>query len=481
MIKIKTISLLFMALLFTGCLDNTNMQKQFRQNRQIRYRNQFSTRPDRQGNSAGEIESLAFVDGIYSINDCLLSALENNKDIKNAYFRQDQAKGQKIEAISTALPKASLNFDGLDVDTELPGDGSNYNGQLRVSQPLYLGGLIGTALDAAKAFDFLTSQELRLAIQQVHLHVQTSYLNVLLAKELVQVARQDLANAKELLIDTQKKYKYGAARKFDVLRSEVRVKTLAAELVKQQNACEVAMTVLYNAMGVSQNSKIELSDKLKFESVDVVIDKCNELALTRRAELLMGEANIRLAEDNVISKQAGNKPNVFLVGSYQQSYPGFMSFTGAGADWDRTGTVGVSMQWPFFSGFQVRGQVLQAKAVLQQQRVALVKTEQQVQLEVTQALLNLKNNKEFVLSQDGNVQNAQEALRLVKVDYREGVATSLDVINSQLALAQAQKDYYNAVQAYQVSLLDLHAAIGTIGEDNLPIEKNESTNIEVNK
>jgi outer membrane protein TolC len=130
---------------------------------------------------------------------------------------------------------------------------------------------------------------------------------------------------------------------------------------------------------------------------------------------------------------------------------------------------GIVVEWPIFDGFATRGRTLQAESQLDQQRVALKKLQENIHLQVTQAILNLQAGEEFLKTQHGNVENAQEALRLAQIEYRQGTATSLDVVSSELALVSARADYYRAVHAYQISLLDISTAVGIVGERAIPV------------
>ena len=71
------------------------------------------------------------------------------------------------------------------------------------------------------------------------------------------------------------------------------------------------------------------------------------------------------------------------------------------------------------------------------------------------------------------MEDAVEALRLVRVGFREGTMTSLDVISAELALAEAQSDYYQAVHNYMGAKLDLSASVGIIGEESLTAPKKD--------
>ncbi|MCF7958452.1 MAG: TolC family protein [Phycisphaerae bacterium] len=482
--KIRTIviGLLFSLFVFSGCVRQEEISRDFQSNRRASHEKLSRTVAVAKGGGNAErlvINELEIISGDLDIDACVELAFVHNKEIQTSKIHLQEAIGQTVEARSTALPQASFNGSAIrNDDDSLFGQKESYQLGLLVRQPLYLGGLIGTALDAAAVFSYQTQQELRKTCQKVQLTVRKEYLAILLAKELVDVARQAKANAQELLTDTQKKYRLGVGTKFEVLRAQVRVKDFDARLIRFQNGYKLAKNRLLNTLGVSQMSHVSLTDALTFGPITVDSDMCLLRAMEKRPELLIGESYIRLAKDNVLSEQAGNRPNVFLQGQYTRSYPGLGSTVDFGdikgeRKWDRSMNAGIVVEWAFFDGLATRGRVIKAKAILDQQKVALRKQEQQVQLEVTQSLLNLESNQRFVASQDGRVEDATEALRLAKVGFREGTTTSLDVISAELALAEAQSDYYQAVHNYMGDQLDLSASIGIIGEEPLGINNTQ--------
>jgi outer membrane protein TolC len=479
--------LVTIALLTGGCPSQKKVARQIQANRQT------SLNILQNGSSEQEIYKLETISGDITIEDCLELALIHNKDVQTAKLKLLEAKGQMTEAVATALPNVGFTGSALRNDNSgFINQKETYDLQLLARQPLYLGGLIGTALDAAAVFTYLKQQELRQTFQNVHLEVRQKYIAALLVKQLVEAALLAQKDAQKLLADTEKKLRYGSTTRFEVLRAQVRLNAIEADLIRRENEAQISLTRLLNVMGVSQSSKVELVDSLKYDFIDAEEAQCLSQAILQRPDLLMGEAGVRLAKDNLEAEKAGNRPKVYLQGTYQRSYPGFSAsfddfLSGSpeeeeeqdttngppagstgGKEWERTMSGGIVVEWPFFDGFATTGRVMKAKAQLRQEEVLLKKAEEQVQLEVTQSLLRLNNSQKFVESQMGTVTNAEEALRLAQVGFREGTITSLDVISAELALSQARSDYYQAVHDYELSKLLLNAAIGTIGENSIP-------------
>ena len=103
-----------------------------------------------------------------------------------------------------------------------------------------------------------------------------------------------------------------------------------------------------------------------------------------------------------------------------------------------------------------------ARARLRQREIELKSVEEDVFLDVQQALLNLKNAEEYVESQRLNLQHAEEGLRLAMTGYREGVNTEVEVVDARSSLTEARGNYYRALYDHSMARLALQQATGTL-------------------
>ncbi len=465
--------------LTAGCIDASAQEKRFKTARAKYYRNMVSDFDNRKQSPV--IAGLDYIKGDLSLAECIDIALKDNKDVQIARFRCQQASGNITSALSTALPKVTISAQALKKNDSFAMGPSEiteyYNAGIRVLQPLYLGGLVGVALDAANVFSFQTSQELRLATQGVHSKVRMAYLDVLLAQEMLKVEQQMVLSAKELLKDSQAKLKYGTGRQYDVLGSQVNLKASLALEVTAVNRLALAKTSLMNILGVCQLSVINLSEKFVYDDIEVDQWKALELSMTQRPDILIAVADCRLAEDNLATQKASNKPNVYLQGDYYRNRGSFNNTS------EYNSSAGIIMEWSIFDGHATKGNIIMAKASLRQSQLILEKIQEQAQLELNQALLNIESAREYVQTQSGNIATASEALRLAKISYRQGAGILLDVTTSETALASAQADYYQSVYNHQLAKLSLESATGIVGETPLPIvidktENKDNTEIE---
>lgn len=461
-------------ILVGGCFSQEKMSQNIQHNRQVRHNAlvQLSSEPNDPSVPQVINEKLTLVRSVEL-------AMKHNKDIQVAQAKLAEAEGQLTEAISTALPEVTfsssalahdnetqpIDFNGQKISIDSPKE--TYQWKFFARQPLYLGGLTEAAIDAAVAYAYRTQQEVRQATQTAERQVRQKYLAALLAQELEVVARQAQKDAQENHRLVKVKFDNGQALKFEVLRAQVRLQATDADVIKRRNEYAVAIAGLLNEIGISQKSQMAPADDLLYEPIGVDGDACLELAMLKRPDLLAGEANIRLYNDSIKSAQSENRPKLYLQGAYQEDKPG--GAFGGNNEWQRTMNGGLALEWKFFDGFRTNGAVAKARAQLHQQEISLRRQEELAQFQVTEALLTLQNSAEFVASQSGNVENAQEALRLAQINFREGTGTSLDVINAETSLSQARSDYINAVYVHQLSQLGLTAAMGILGEMPLPL------------
>jgi len=130
-------------------------------------------------------------------------------------------------------------------------------------------------------------------------------------------------------------------------------------------------------------------------------------------------------------------------------------------DFIRSISAGVTLSVPLFTGGTNYGQVQQAKIELRKLDDQQQQLENRIAAEVESAYYSLLDAKEKIDSQNQTIQQAHESL-LAELNYREGTATQLDILNAQLALQQAQTNYSQYLLQYNVAGDQLKKAINQL-------------------
>ena len=428
---------------------------------------------------AGEEGTQPTVKGALPLEAAQVLAMGNNKQLRAILQEKEVAGGRVTEAWAEALPKLDLEGSYRRLDkvssfsagptTITMGSVNNYSLGLVLRQPIFRGGAIGAGIRAARIYTLLADEQVSGVVQTVLFQTRSAYYDVLLARELAKVSEADLAVARRTLSDAEKKRNQGAATEFDVLRAQVEVSNVEAELIQRQNAFNLSKTTLLKTLGVSQESEVELSDRLQYQAAAPDLAQAVEKAFRRRPELRQAELGVRLQREAVAAARAGWWPRADLTASETYARPDPHSATRI--EWGEGWNAGVSVAWPLFDGFRTAGRVRQERAKLEEQKIGLVDAEERVLLDVKQAIVNIEDAGKFVKSQSANLDRAREGLRLAEASYREGVTTEVAVLDARQALSRTQALHYRALYDHMVARLLLERATGVLEPPGKGAEK----------
>lgn len=411
---------------------------------------------------------------ILTLEESIRLALTQNPFHLASEKRIEAARSQLREAASGFLP--FLNAQGLHTLDEklfvlefpsfIPGQPpervsidftKDYQFALSFSLPLFTSGRLTSGFKQAK-YNLLSTEEARR--QSAHLTVfntKRAFYGVLLTHEIVKVAEEAVEVAEKHFQNVKSLYEVGMASKFDLLRSEVQVANLKPQLIKARNSLKITELGLKTLLGLDLAQPIELRGELTFEPYEPDLEESLIQALQNRPELSQLRYQKRMAAEMVKLARASGLPSVALSGAYN-----FWAdqFNFQKDNWQSYYTFNLVLTVPLFNGFSASARVAESKAVIKELDLTQKGLEETIRFEVRQAILNLKEAQESLLSQEKNVEQAQESLRIAELNFSEGLATTLDVSSAQAALSQAKTNYSQALFDYVVSLAELEKSMG---------------------
>jgi outer membrane protein TolC len=97
---------------------------------------------------------------------------------------------------------------------------------------------------------------------------------------------------------------------------------------------------------------------------------------------------------------------------------------------------------------------------IREAQLAYENLEKAITLEVKQGYLNFLAAYEALTTAQDNVGQAEKAFVIIEKRYKNGLATNLEYLDTQLALMQAKANYLSALQVYHTSSADIYKAIG---------------------
>lgn len=339
-------------------------------------------------------------------------------------------------------------------NTGTGGQKNNYSARLSVTQGIDIFNLVPAAQDVERfARDFYVT-DLERVQNETALSVKDQYFNVLRDQEQVAVFTQQVTADQESVRVTQARVTAGAAAQFDLLTAQTTLSNAQQQMSSARNTLTLAQVNLDNLLGLDADTPLALQIPA-LPPLNQTFDKTalTQTALTHRPELKQASNNVLIAKRLVKLAGASLLPSLSFVGA--GNYSGYVS-NGSHS----TASISAVLGIPLYDGGTSRAKTKEAESDLRSQQVTQGQLQENVAIEVRQALSNINDAQTRASSAGLGAQQAAEAYRLSNVRYQNGIGTILDVVNAQAQLAQARSNLLNAQYDYQTSLAQLIRALG---------------------
>lgn len=120
----------------------------------------------------------------------------------------------------------------------------------------------------------------------------------------------------------------------------------------------------------------------------------------------------------------------------------------------------ISASWVIWSGNKIESQVSQAKLTLDSSKWGIVQARQQLKYDATDAYFKFMAARDNVKLSLESVERLERYLRDVKLQFNVGVVAKVDVLRSEVSLAQAQQTLIEAQNTYDLTMANLNNIIG---------------------
>lgn len=417
---------------------------------------------------------------VMTLEDCLELALVRNPHHLAVRERKIAAGMQVREAASRFFP--SLSAQGthildeklftLEFPSFIPGEPpqrvavrftKDYQFNLNFSLPLFTGGRLASGYRAASSHLQASRETVRESRHETLFNVKQAFYGYLLARDFETVAGEALDLAEKHLANVRALHQVGMASRFDLLRAEVQASNLKPQVIRARNSLQLAELALKTVVGLDLDSDVEFRGELAFSHLEKDADAAVAEALSRRPEIRRLEHQHRMASEMLKAARASHLPTLAVGGAYNIWAD---RFDFSKRTWQNFYSVNLVVNIPLFSGLSTHAEVGRSKAMIRELEHLQQGLSDMVRFEVRQALSNYSQARETLLSQEMNVEQAREAVRIAELNYAEGLATSLDVSTAQVALSQALTNRSQALYDCAVSLAQLEKAAGAGREDN---------------
>jgi outer membrane protein, multidrug efflux system len=392
--------------------------------------------------------------GSDEMNGIIVNARKDNLDLAAAAARVLEAEANQEIAGSALFPSVNLGASASR-------SGNKALGTWRSSNSF------GASLDASYQLDFWGQardnlraatenlKSARFAQQTVALTVTTdaadTYLDVLALRQRVSIAMDNIDAADRILNITEAKVTNGVSSRLDLAQQQALVAGQKAQVPGLQEQEREARYTLAALLAHTPEGFDVRADNLDAIASPKVAPGLPSEILQRRPDIAAAEANLAAAHADVDAARAAFFPSISLTGS-----GGFAS-TALSALFKSTSlgySIGASLLQVIFDGGRLQGESRYAHArqeeLIDNYRSAVLNAFADVESALGQ-VASLSEQEKYKTEQ---VNAAEEAFRISEIQYREGVADLLNVLQAQQTLFSAQD------QLVQIKLARLQADIG---------------------
>src|SRR5438067_2163075 len=300
-------------------------------------------------------------------------------------------------------------------------------------------------------------------LDQLLATVKTEFYQVVVNRELIKVQEQSVHLLESQLQDQQNRFEAGTVPRFNVLQAEVALYNQLPQLITAQNNYRISKITLAKTLGLDfqprrgENPPLEVVGEMPYNPRTIALADAIELGKQRRPFLKQARANVLNQLQQVRAAAGQWLPTITTTGGGEWiSSPTNSSWHDISKGW----VAQVQGSMPICDSGAIYGQVQQQRALLSETKITYDDDVRQVELEVQTAYSNLQQNRELIKSQEKNVEQAEEALRLAKARLDAGAGVQLDVLNAQVQLLTAQSTRLQALFGYNSSLAEFDRATG---------------------
>lgn len=406
-----------------------------------------------------------------SLQDAISLGLKNNLGLLLSSADTRAARGQRWQELSGLLPhvnaapyvadsKVNLAQVGLgnaaaNVFHISPAVGpfSYFDARLSVTQTLFDWRSINSARAAGanvKAADYTLLD----ASDLVVLAVGHAYFQAVADEARIATNEAQVQTAQTLFDQATDRVNAGTAADIDVLRSKVELQTRLQQLIEAKNDFAIQKITVARAIGLAPSQDFDLTDKSLYSSPEAMtMEDILSRAYASRSDYRAAMAEVRAAELSRRAALAGYFPSLSFGADYGT---GGAHPSNATRVYDVRGTLSI----PIFTGNRVHGDMQQADARLEQAHERLDNLRAQIEADVRTAVLNLESSAEQVKVARSNIELADQTLTQSQDRFTAGVTDTVEVVQSQEAVASAHERYISSLYKYNFAKISLIRALG---------------------
>jgi outer membrane protein len=406
-----------------------------------------------------------------TLADAIALAYQTNPTLQGQRASQRALDESVVQARSGYRPTVSASADASWSDSDVGNSGADTNttrssgAGLSISQPLYTGGRVAASVSAAQA-DINTGREgLRSVEAQIIQAVVTAYVDVRRDQERLRIANENVSVLMRQLDEAKARFEVGEITRTDVAQAEARL--AAAKASQSSSQAQLAISRASYAAVVGQNPG-DLAAEPDLENLlPKSVDEAFEAAEKTNPQILAAEYSERASAARLAGARAERRPTVSAstsIGWDASDATGLFS-TGTGGQFEnyqQAVSGSVTVRVPIFTGGLTNSQVRAANERNKADQLGIEEARRDALRTVSQAWNSLIGARANLVANEEQVRATRIAFEGVRQEAQVGLRTTLDVLNAEQELRNAELALVNANRDEYVAAAILLAAMGKL-------------------
>lgn len=417
--------------------------------------------------------STASAQQIYTLMECIETALENNRNIKQQEINRQQREVAYSQARSDLLPSLNANAGqsfvfgrsiGLDnVYQNINSSQTNFG--LGADVTLFDGLRMKHNIDARKAEMYASEADVEKMQDDIVMAVSTAFLQALLNKELMIIAENQLETTEADFQRRGELVESGRMAKGELLEIESQMAREELNLVQAESNLKLALLDLAQIMELEEFDNFDIiappAETLIDETALLPSEAVYESAILHRPEIRSMEYRLESSEKEILIARSQFYPTLSFganmgTGYYNMSGRDNESFSAQMRN-NMSNSIGFNVRIPIFNRFQIKNSVQNAQLNLAYTQLEMDKTKNELRKQIEQAYFNAIGSGSRWEAAQKSVEASNEAYRFAEEKHESGRANSYELFlaknNQTQALgeeAQAKYEY-----AFRLKILEL--------------------------
>ncbi len=320
----------------------------------------------------------------------------------------------------TTNNNVSVNSDINDAQMDL---------DLVASLLLYDGGASRLNTEAAKETVLATRQQLISIEQQVLIRAVNAFMTVYALRDSVELRENSLRLLQEELRAAEDRFEVGEVTRTDVAQAEASVALARSDLATAQGDLQQAIEEYVNVVGRIPGP---LSPPPNLPGFDSSVDTAKARAAQNHPDILSAQHSVAAAELNIMRAEAVLNPTISAIGSI-----GVTEDLGS-SDFNNVGRIGVELSGPIYRGGALSAGIRRAIALRDQELGSLYEVRKSITQDVGNAYASLAARRASLVASEERIRAAGIAFRGVREEATLGARTTLDVLDAEQELLDAE-------------------------------------------